>query len=135
MCVGEGISYVAGDAQRLVDGQLLFTGQPISKGLPRHKRHHEVEEPVGLAGIKKGYDMGMRQIGGRLDFPEEAFSSQRSCQVGGEDLQGDLPLMAKVLGQEDGGHASASDLSLDRVPVAQSNLQRFEKGRDTRLLG
>ena len=62
----------------------------------------------------------MVQPGGGLDLPEEALGSERSGELGTQDLEGDGPIVSQVVGQVDGRHAPAAELTFDAIAIGQS---------------
>jgi len=59
------------------------------------------------------------------NFPEEPLRPERARQLVMEHLEGDRPVMPKVLRQVDRGHAPAPEFALERVAVGQCRLQSF----------
>lgn len=57
----------------------------------------------------------MLQIRRRFDLGEEAVGANHRRQFGLEDLERDLPVVAFVLGQVDGGHSALSEFAFDEV--------------------
>jgi hypothetical protein len=51
-----------------------------------------------------------------------------------QNLEGDRPVVAQVLGEEDGGHAAAPELTLESVRRGKGRLQRGAQVRQTGLL-
>jgi hypothetical protein len=56
---------------------------------------------------------------GCLDFTQEALGAERVRQLLMQDLQGDRPVVAEVVGQVHCRHASAAEFALQRVTVAE----------------
>ena len=65
----------------------------------------------------------MLQVGGDANFAEESLVSQYLRQLGMNHLDGDMPIMLQVLGQPDGRHAAATELSLDPVVAGKRGLE------------
>jgi hypothetical protein len=65
----------------------------------------------------------VREACGSLDLTQEAVRSDGFCQVGIEDFDGDWAVVLQILGQVDGGHATAADFALDGVAALQSGVQ------------
>ena len=61
----------------------------------------------------------MLQVGDGLDLAEEPLGADDGREVGPEDLDGDLALVAEVAGEVDGGHAALAQLALDAVAVGE----------------
>jgi hypothetical protein len=119
----QGSSDLTGDLNRLVDGQLLVTVEPLTKRLALHVGHHEVEQTVGVARIVDRQDVGVGEASRDLDLAQEAVGPDSCRQIGVQDLEGDLAMVFEVLGQIDPGHPAHADLPLDRVAVGQCRLE------------
>ena len=63
--------------------------------------------------------MRVLQLGGGADLPEEALGPQGGRQLGMQHLEGDQPVMLKVVREVDRGHPAAPELALDRVAIGQ----------------
>jgi hypothetical protein len=111
------------DADRLVHAELALAVELVPERLALDERHHVVEEPVGLARIEEGQDVGVLQVGGGLDLREEALGADDGGELGLEDLEGDLALVLDVLGQVDAGHAALAELAPDLVAAGEGGLQ------------
>jgi len=66
----------------------------------------------------------MLQAGGEADLALESLGPQQGGEVGQEHLERDGPVVAKVLGEPDHGHAAPAELALESVPVLQGLTQR-----------
>ena len=66
----------------------------------------------------------MLEPGGEADLALEALGAERGGELGMQDLEGDRPVVAEVVGEVDRGHAAAAELALDRVAAGESCLQR-----------
>ena len=69
--------------------------------------------------------MGVGQLGGSLDLPEEPLRSHGLGQIRVENLDGHLPVVFEVIGQIHSGHAPATDLSFDPVAIGQCRRETF----------
>jgi hypothetical protein len=119
MSVVEGGGDFTGETDRVLNGELLLAGQAVAEGLARHVGHDVVEEAVGLAGIDQPENVRVLEIGGDLDFGEEAFAADHGAQLGVEHLDGDSSAVLQVLGEVDGCHAARAELPLDPVAVGE----------------
>ena len=100
-------------------GKLPLARDSVAQGLALDVRHGEPEMPAGVARIEDGEDVRMLESCGELDLAKEALGSQARRQLGMEHLERHRPLVPEVLGEEDGGHAAAPELALDRVAIRQ----------------
>ena len=73
---------------------------------------------VVLVGIVSGDDVGMSQLGGRLDLAVKALDEIGILDlIGGEDLKSDFALHRLVLGQKDLPHPSGPDAVFQDVAI------------------
>ena len=67
--------------------------------------------------------MGVLEAGGDPDLVQEALGAQRSREFRAEHLESNLPLMATVIREVDGGHAAPAELTLDSVTVGEGGFE------------
>jgi hypothetical protein len=67
--------------------------------------------------------MRVLEIGDDPDFTEESLRTQRRGELGAEDLERDLALVAQVAGEIDSGHAALSQLTLELITISQGGAQ------------
>ena len=67
----------------------------------------------------------MDEPGDDVDLAEEPLRAHRGGEGGVEDLDRDLPVVAKVPRQADHGHSTPFQLRHDLVPIGESALQSF----------
>ena len=65
----------------------------------------------------------MLQPGGEVDFTLEPLGAEGGGELGMENLERYRPVVLQVVGEEDRGHAPASELPLDRIAVCQGRLE------------
>ncbi len=75
----------------------------------------------------------MLQSCGELDFPAEAVGTDAERQFRRQHLDHHSPAQCRLGGDEDPGHATATELPLDAVGVAQCRLQLLPKFRQVCL--
>ena len=75
--------------------------------------------PSAPPGVVNGQDVGVLQAGAEPDLAEEPLGAQRLGQLGMEHLERDGAVVSQVVREEYGGHAAASQLTLDPVGVCQ----------------
>ena len=61
----------------------------------------------------------MVEPGGEADLTKESLRPKHDCQLGMKDLHRDPTVVPQVASEEHHGHASASELALEHVPLAQ----------------
>ena len=59
----------------------------------------------------------MLQVGGHLDFAQEPFHTDNRAEVGFEDLQCDLAIVANIAGELDGRHSAFANEAFDEVAI------------------
>ena len=65
----------------------------------------------------------MLQPGGEPDLALEAIGAEGGGEVGVKHLERHRPVVPEVPGEVDHGHAPATELALERVPVLQSRTE------------
>jgi len=63
--------------------------------------------------------------GSEVDFTEEPLGPEHGPPLGAEQLERHRAVVLEVPGQVDGGHPTAPELLLERVPMAQAGLESF----------
>ena len=111
---------------RVGDRELPLPLQPGSQGLPAHVWHDVEELSVRGAAVEQREDVGVLEARGGLDLAQEPLTAQRGGQLGMEDLDGDRTVVAEVVGQIHGGHATSPELALDAVTVGKSSCKLGE---------
>jgi hypothetical protein len=111
--------HLAGERHGLVDRQLLLSLDLGPKRLALNMGHDVVEEPVSFTRIVEPQDVGVVELCGDSDFPEEPRGTQSRGEVQTHDLYRHLPVVLEVLGEVDGGHAAGAEAALDLVAVGE----------------
>ncbi len=110
--VVERVGHLPGDPHRVLDRELLLADQPGAEALALDERHDVEHEPAGLARVEEAEDVRVLQVGGGLDLGEEALGAQDSGELGPEHLEGDLAVVAEVVGEVDRRHSALAQLTL-----------------------
>src|SRR5213594_24652 len=118
---------VAGDPHRVSDGELDLPSEPVAERFALDERHDVEHRGVDLAGVEQGKDVGVLEVGGGLDFLEEARGADDGRELLVHNLDGDFAIVPGVVGEVDGGHAAGTELALERVAVGQGFLQAMER--------
>ncbi len=63
--------HLGGDPHGVGHGQLFLPGEPVAQRFTGHEGHDVEEEGVRLAGIEKGEDVRVLEVGRELDLGEE----------------------------------------------------------------
>jgi hypothetical protein len=66
----------------------------------------------------------MLEPGSSADFPEEPLSAERRGELGVQQLERNLPIVAEILGEPDSRHPATAELALEPVAVAQGFAER-----------
>jgi hypothetical protein len=61
----------------------------------------------------------MVEPGGEADLTKKSLRPQRDCQLGMQDLHRHPTVVPQVAPEEHHGHAAASELALEHVPLSQ----------------
>ena len=117
--VAERLGDLPAQAERHRHRQLAFAGQPGGERLALDHGHHVIEDAVGLARVVHREDVRMIELGGDLDFAEEAVGPERGRELGSHHLHCHLPVVLEVLGQKDRGHPAFADDPFDPVAFGQ----------------
>jgi hypothetical protein len=110
---------LARDADGFVDAELALAIQAVSERLTFDERHHVVQRAVGFPRIVDGEDVGVRQMRRDLDLTIKALTSEGGSQLGEQHLDRDAAIDLYVRREVDGGHATSTELALDRVAMTQ----------------
>jgi len=124
MGVPESIGQLARDADGIVQRELPLAGEPLTEGFARDTGHGEPQEPgtsmsLGDAAVEDRDDVGVLEPGGELDLAEESIRTEGSRELWAKQLERDRPIVPQVLGEPDGTHAAAAELTLEEVAVTQ----------------
>ena len=123
--------HLGGDADRVVDRQLLLAIEPRAQRLAVDEGHHVEQLSRRVSRVEQRQDVRMLQAGRDLDLLEEALGADHRRQLGVQHLHRHLAVMARVRREIDGRHPAAAELALDRVSVGQRPFQRFVHGGQT----
>ena len=118
--------HLARDANRLGDRQLAFALESRAECLPRHERHHIVQQAVGVAAVEERQDVRMLQPRGRTDLAQEPLATERRAEVGMQHLDGDIAIVLEIMGEIHGGHAARAEFAFDAVVAGERRLQPFK---------
>ncbi len=120
------LSRLADDAERVLDGKLVFPDEPVANRLALDEGHHIVEEAVGHPGVVQAEDVGVLELGSDADFAEETVGTDGGRQLRLEHLDGHHALVLRVAGQVDEGHPALTQQALHVVMAGQGFPQSFQ---------
>ena len=123
MGVVQGVRHLPRYLQRVFDREHLLPVDAVRQGFALYQRHYVIEETGGLAGIVKGQDVGMAQLGGNLDLAQESLGAEGSREFRPEHLDGYLAVVLDIPSQEHDRHATGTEFPLEFVLVGKSRSQ------------
>src|SRR5690606_16297650 len=133
MGIGERGGHLPRDAERFFDGKRALARKPVPQAFARKPRHHVIGE-IGVplaggydAGIEERDDVGMVQLGGKPDLAQKAVRADHRGDFRTQHLDGDRPVVAAVVREEDEGLAALADPSLHDVSIGQGRLENGER--------
>ena len=110
---------LAGDPEGVVHRQALLPLEAGTERLAADVGHGEPELPVVLARVVDRADVGVLQPRRRRDLAAEALDVHAGADLGPEQLEGDGPVVAQVVGEVDGRHSAPAELALEAVASLQ----------------
>ena len=122
--VVERLGRLAGDPQRLIEGSCCSRRSRSRSDSPSMYGMVNQRRPAGLARIVDGEDVGVLEAGGEFDLPLEPLGADGAASSGMQHLERDGAVVLEVLGEVDGGHAPATELALERIPVRERGPKR-----------
>jgi hypothetical protein len=100
------------------DGQRPILLDPLAQVHPLDIFHDQEMDALMLAGVTGRHDVGMVELGSRLDFALEAFDGGGVLgDCGRQHLDGDFAGQFLVPGLEDHAHAARAQLVQDKIVV------------------
>ena len=103
--------------QRFVERQLPLSRQAGTQRLSLDERHHVEQGLPSSAGIEERNDVRMVQPRGNLDLAQEAVVPDSRNHRGLHHLDGNAAMVLEILGEIDGGHPPAADLTHGAVAI------------------
>src|SRR6185503_14941930 len=90
-------------------------------------RHGEERHAVGVARRDHGNDVRVLQLRDELDLAVETIEADAPGEVRRQQLDHDLTIESSLGGEKDVAHATATELALDGVVVAECGLEAVAK--------
>ena len=97
--VGERFGNIAGNRHGLRNGKLALARQALSQRFAFDIGHCVEQEPIRDIRVEQRQDVGMCEPGGNLDLVEKAVGTENGGDVRPEDLQGDKAIAGKITGE------------------------------------
>src|SRR4051812_10111631 len=113
--MGQRVGDLAGNAERVVDRELLLTLDAVAERFPLFERHDIEEESADDTGIEQRNDVRMLETCRDLDFTQKPMGAGGGAQLRSHHLDRDGPMMLQVLGEVDGRHAAATELAVEAI--------------------
>src|ERR1051325_8388799 len=104
----------------------LVDGEPRAQRLAVDNGHYIEQKSAGVARVEQREDVRVLELRRRLDLAEEAVGAQGRCEIGVENLDGDVALVAKVLREVDRGHSARAELAVDGVSAGKGGVELVE---------
>jgi len=131
MGVVERVRHLGGDAERLLDRQRAFPCErsrrlpPVTTGMTKYGRPPPRPNRAG-AGCGDG------AVGRDGDLAEEALRAEQGRALRPDDLDGDVPAVLQVPGQEDDRHPPGAKLPFHGIAAGQRRRNRSRGSVSTR---
>ena len=119
MRVVERDRHLGRDTHRVGQRKRSLAHEASAERVAADERHYIIEERRRLAGVVERQNVGVLELGDELDFTQKALCAECHAQLGIEHLDGDVTVVAQVLGEKHRGHAAAADLSFEDVAVRE----------------
>jgi hypothetical protein len=117
--VVERVGDLACDSQSLFEWKLAFSLQTGSHRRSRHARHDVEDGAVVLPGVEQRKDVRVVEASEEPNFSGEPLDAHRRRELTMQNLERDRAVVAQVPSAIDGGHSTAAQLALDRVPAGE----------------
>jgi len=117
------VRHLPGDAHSLLHPQLCLPVQLVAERLAFDVRHHVEQEAVGGPRVEERKNMRVLKLRGCGDLLHEALGAQDGSQLGLQDLDGHLPVVAEIFREVDRGHAALAELGVHRVPPPEGGVE------------
>ena len=113
-------------SQRLLDRKSRVAIQACSERITLNVRHDVVQKRVCFTRIDEGDDVRVTEPCRNVDLLTEALWPEHRGKLWFQDLNCDISMVPEILGEIDGGHATAAELTLDPVSPGERRLKTFE---------
>jgi hypothetical protein len=105
---------------------LLLSHEPFPERLTLDVGHREPQVSGRLARVEHREDVGMLQAGHQADLAEEPLGAERGGEPWVEHLECHGPVVPEIVREVNRGHATASELALERVAVGEGSRELFQ---------
>src|SRR5262249_36970162 len=119
VCIRECFGDVTQHTHRLCDRQRPGSREPAAQTLALPERHRVVGYDVDVAGRVNRYDVRVLKPRGDENLAIESLDAHARDEVRRQNFHYHAPAERRLLGDEDTGHAAATELPLDAVGRAK----------------
>ncbi len=123
MGVGQRVGDVVQDPDHFAWRELHALVQGMTQRFSLDVRHREVQQVARRPGRVQRNDMGMLQLGRELDLPPKPLTAHPRGELGRQHLHDHLPVQRLLERHKHPAHATAGQLTLEDVIVAERLLQ------------
>src|SRR5437867_2863239 len=131
----ERVGYLAGEANGLIDRELMLPFQPRPERFPLDQGHGVPEQSLATARVEHRENVGMLEATGQPDLPLESLYTQACGQLRAQHLESHRAIMPEVVGDIHGRHAAVPELAFEPVGRSETGpeaLQRIRHGGHSR---
>lgn len=128
VCVIERFGELGDDVDDVVDREASFFAKAVAECLAADVGCDEERTSVDLTGVVDGEDVGVLEGGEGGDLAVEAVDADGGGELGLEDLDGDVAIVAKVTREEDGCASAFAELLDDLVPIGEGDASEVAEG-------
>src|SRR5688572_5077342 len=115
MSIRERRCHFTENAHGIADRKAARGPELLSQRLAVHERHREIRKTVYFSRREDGQYMWVLKLCGELNLAPKAVEHYRPRELRGKDLQDYLAIERDLVREEDPGHATAAELSLDDI--------------------
>jgi hypothetical protein len=123
----ERICNFARNPKRNIHRQRAFALNSLTDGLALYIWHYIEEISARGARVVERKNVRMLKLRGCPYLTQESVGRADNFEIGPQNLERNPAVVANVTGEKDVRHPAATDLVLDRVPIAQFRPQPLEK--------
>ena len=113
------VAHIAQDGDGVGDRQSAFAVEPIAQRMPGLVGHDVIQDPSDIPRVVERHDVRMVESSHDLDLAEKTLPSEGGRDLGVHHLHCHVPPVLHVAGEIHDGHAAASELPGNPVPVAE----------------
>ena len=124
--IAQGVGGLARDLDRLVQGKLLLSVEPIPQRLTFHVGHHVVKHTVRLAGVEERENVWVVEASGERDLAQEPLGAERGSEFGLENFERNLARVLVILREVYRSHSATAKLAQNLVSPGKGSFQVLE---------